>query len=65
MQTAIFELKSHYGVIRAYPVGEKAQAICELIGVKTLPNTAILNLRRLGIDPQTTSGNQLKACDLG
>ncbi len=65
MQTATFELRSTYGVIRAYPVGEQAHAICDMLGTKTLPETAILHLRRIGIDPQTTAGNQLKACDLG
>lgn len=65
MQTATFELVSTFGVIRAYPKCEQAQAICDMLGTKTLPQTAILHLRRIGIDPQTTSGNQLKACDLG
>jgi len=65
MQTATFELRSTSGVIRAYPVGETAHAIWSLIGAKTLPDHAIMNLRRIGIDPMTTAGNQLKACDLG
>lgn len=47
-------MKSVYGEWRAYPACEKSRLFADMLGTKTLTDTALLYIKRLGYSIDTT-----------
>lgn len=61
---ATFEIRSSFGLTRAYPANDAAVALCSLTGSKTLLPQTISTIEKLGFECLTTSGEPIVAADL-
>jgi hypothetical protein len=62
--TATFEIRSSFGLTRAYPANDAAIALCSLTGSKTLLPQSISTIEKLGFTCTTTTGQPIVPADL-
>ena len=64
MKQITFQLESHYGRLRAYPVDQEAILFCQITETKTLTSRSVGAIKGLGFCPVDQYGNEIDPTEL-